>query len=432
MTDQADSPAPGPNAVEPAAPATLADLAAEVQREVATLDRELTEIEMLVVQARSEATRHETKRKQVADKLAAIESAQNPSTGEIVELAGQLVTLTKRAAIMDSQVEVLAGKQKVVARFRESLARYAASLGASIDAGAGDGFVIGGAGAGADAEGGAGPGSSLVPGSGLQGSGLGAAHLPPALSRVALGAQEDLRREIARSLHDGPAQSLTNIVLQAQIVERLMSRDPEAALSEVRQLMSMVQSTLEATKSFIFEVRPMVLDDLGLVPTLRRAARDRGRRAHVPVDFDSLGADRRLPMEVESGLFRILDEALGAYLGLRPERVSIRLDWSDHLDAVVSAARDGDGGSLEFESEPDHGRGKGKGKGAPRELPPALAAMIEDRRAAQAARALAALVMPVGIWREIQQRAATIGVRVSLGADGAELRVLADLPAEEE
>src|SRR3982074_2570136 len=124
---------------------------------------------------------------------------------------------------------------------------------------------------------------------------------------MVLSAQEDLRREIARAMHDGPAQSLTNIVLQAQIVDRLVSRDPEMARGEIRQLVAMVQSTLDATKSFIFDVRPMVLDDLGLVPTLRRAARERGRRAGVPVEFDSMGSDRRLPMDLESGLFRILD-----------------------------------------------------------------------------------------------------------------------------
>ena len=105
----------------------------------------------------------------------------------------------------------------------------------------------------------------------------GEVQLPAAVSRLVLSAQEDLRREIARAMHDGPAQSLTNIVLQAQIVERLVARDPASASGEIRQLTAMVQQTLDATKSFIFDVRPMVLDDLGLVPTLRRAARERGR-----------------------------------------------------------------------------------------------------------------------------------------------------------
>src|SRR5260370_1098986 len=119
--------------------------------------------------------------------------------------------------------------------------------------------------------------------------------MPPAVSRLVLSVQEDLRREIARSMHDGPAQSLTNIVLQAQIVDRLLARDPEQAAPEVQALIGMVQRTLEATKTFIFDVRPMVLDDLGLVPTLRKASRERGRRANVKVDFESIGGDRRLP-----------------------------------------------------------------------------------------------------------------------------------------
>ncbi len=140
-------------------------------------------------------------------------------------------------------------------------------------------------------------------------------------------------------MHDGPAQSLTNIVLQAQIVERLVARDPASASGEIRQLTAMVQQTLDATKSFIFDVRPMVLDDLGLVPTLRRAARERGRRAGIPVEFDSLGSDRRLPMDLESGLFRMLDEAMAAYLAETPDRVVMKLDWAEHLDARLIAVK---------------------------------------------------------------------------------------------
>ncbi len=149
-----------------------------------------------------------------------------------------------------------------------------------------------------------------------------------------------MRREIARAMHDGPAQSLTNIVLQAQIVERLMKSDPARAAGEVTLLVGMVQQTLEATKTFIFDVRPMVLDDLGLVPTLRRAARDRGRRTGVAIEFESMGQDRRLPMDLESGLFRILDGALAGYLEARAERIAFRMDWSaDQLDVAMAATR---------------------------------------------------------------------------------------------
>ena len=224
-------------------------------------------------------------------------------------------------------------------------------------------------------------------------------------------------------MHDGPAQSLTNIVLQAQIVDRLVATDPARAGNEVRQLVAMVQQTLEATKSFIFDVRPMVLDDLGLVPTLRRAARERGRRAGVPVDFDTLGPERRLPMDLESGLFRILDEAMAAYLSARAERVSIRLDWSDQVGARVSASR----------PAADVGLGVTPDAAADANLPPALAAMMEDRRAdardaIEAARLEAIVALPPSTWREIQGRAATLGIAAELSADGAELSLEVDLP----
>jgi len=78
------------------------------------------------------------------------------------------------------------------------------------------------------------------------------ANLPPSVSRVVLSAQEDLRRDIARAMHDGPAQSLTNIVLQAQIVERPVDKDPAYARGGTRLLVSVGPPTPDATRNFIF------------------------------------------------------------------------------------------------------------------------------------------------------------------------------------
>ena len=244
----------------------------------------------------------------------------------------------------------------------------------------------------------------------------------PALSRVVLSAQEDLRREIARAMHDGPAQSLTNIVLQAQIVDRLLERDPAMAKGELGLLVQMVQQTLDATKTFIFDVRPMVLDDLGLVPTLRRSTRDRGRRAHVPAEFESLGADRRLPMDVESAVFRILDEAMAAYLALGPERLLLRLDWGDELEARLSAYRTpvaaGDAPLPEVPTG---------------DVPDAIKQMIQDRHDARDAAVVAAeqaaiVVLPAGAQRDAQERAGSIGARVEIGGGGSELLLVVPLP----
>jgi two-component system sensor histidine kinase DegS len=397
---------------EPTAPVSASELAVQMGDEVAVLDKELGEVELLITQARAEATRHETRRAAAAEKLsaalAAAESGGEPAANA-AELGAQLVLMTKRAALMESQVDVLEGKQRALTRFREAIAGYAEALGAATDLPAET--------------------AAPFPGKGKKGAGAGTAadtigSLPPAVSRLLLGAQEDMRREIARAMHDGPAQSLTNIVLQAQIVERLMRSDPARASAEVTQLVGMVQQTLEATKTFIFEVRPMVLDDLGLVPTLRRAARDRGRRAGVAIDFESMGQDRRLPMDLESGLFRILDESLAGYLEARAERITLRMDWSgDQLDVATTATREAVATTATVAPEGANTK----------DLPPALAAMMEERRAdartaAEAAQRESVVELPPTTWREIQGRALPLGLTVELSSSGSELRLLAELP----
>ncbi len=381
------------------AAATIGELADRLSADLAKLDSELSEVDVLITQAKSEAGRHEARRSAAEDKLVALTSAADAK--DRLDLSTGLVTLTKRAALMETQVEVLEGKRRALARYRDAVAAYGDTV------------------KGVDPETELGTAGSSMAGDDVD------APMPGALSRVVLGAQEDLRREIARAMHDGPAQSLTNIVLQAQIVEHLVTRDPSSAAGEVRDLIAMVQQTLDATKSFIFDVRPMVLDDLGLVPTLRRAARERGRRAGTPVDFDSMGQDRRLPVDIESGLFRILDEALAAYLQAKPDRVKLRLDWGDRLDIRASAER-------AVAERPPPATGEVPAV-AGNDLPPALAAMMEQRRAdereAGAAAVRESIVdLPDSTWREIRDRAASIGVNAELLADGGELRLLVDMP----
>ncbi len=396
------------------APASLAELGTRLADDVARLDHELEEVDLLINQARTEAGRHETRRASTAEKVAAF--PRDGDANELLELSTQLVNVTKRAALMESQVEVLDGKRRALSRHRDAMAAYTALVEAM------------------DPAVGAGTTATHAPKSGAKGAAHRPGHIddtgmPPAVSRLVLSAQEDLRREIARAMHDGPAQSLTNIVLQAQIVEHLVAKDPASAQGEVRQLVAMVQQTLEATKTFIFDVRPMVLDDLGLVPTLRRAARDRGQRAGIPVECESMGQDRRLPMDLESGLFRMLDEALVAYLERSPDHISLRLDWTpEQVEARVTASRAVTDTHVPVVEEAPTG-----GK----DLPPALAAMMEDRRAdardkAEAARKEAVVAMAPSTWREIQSRAATIGVKVELLEEGAELHLIAEAPAEAE
>ena len=380
-------------------PLPLLEIAERARREVDLLAREIGEIELLVQQAKTEAAHHETKRSQTLDKLRT--SSKYDTESEEAQQTAQLMALTRRSAIMESQVDILEGKLKVLARFRESLRRYSTEL---------DQASMGGTMAGSATE-------------RLDSS----SPLPPAVSRLVLAAQEDLRRDIARAMHDGPAHSLTNIVLQAQIVERLLDRDPAQARMEVGQLVGMVQHTLDATKAFIFDVRPMVLDDLGLVPTLRRLARERGRRSQVPIEFDSYGTDRRLPMDVESALFRIIDETITGFLSCHPDLISVKIEWSDaKTEAHVAARREGPEPPEEEEPEEEEPQVERHGKGGDHDLPEALRAMIDEQRADAAAarvskRQSQVLALPASTWREVQQRADTIGVAAELVDAGREL-----------
>ena len=384
-------------------------LAQRLAKDISALDGELTEIDMLVAQAQTEATRHEQRRVQTTEKLA---TGVNLPPADLAALNTQLVSLTRRAAVMEAQVDVLEGKRKTLARYRDNLIDLAEAYGAMLP-------VDGGGGGGA------------APGRLTAGEGTGSP-----MSRIVLNAQEDLRREIARAMHDGPAQSLTNIVLQAQIVERLLGRDPDGARGELRLLVSMVQQTLEATKSFIFDVRPMVLDDLGLVPTLRRAARERGRRAGVPVEFDSIGQDRRIEVDLESSLFRIIDEALTGYLSGRPDRIAIRLDWSeDVVEARVNADRDPTKQMADADHEVAEALKAVEGTG--KDLPPALESMMTERREraearSSAAREAAIVALPASTWREIENRAATTGIEADLSDGGGTLQLRAEIGTTED
>jgi hypothetical protein len=231
-------------------------------------------------------------------------------------------------------------------------------------------------------------------------------------SRSVLAAQEEMRRQIARQMHDGPAQSIANIALQAEVVQRLLRQDPGAGERELRALRDMVEHALEETKAFIFDVRPMVLDDLGLMPTLRRAAQDRTRRTGRRIRFESLGADRRFGPDQESALFRIVDDAVTGYLESLPDEIAIRLNWAEE-DVIATVASEEPPGPRKVEPTP---KPPPVPAGA---LPPALAAMIDEQRDREQARNTVGL--PAQVVVGIRSRGAAAGIEIQISADGREL-----------
>ena len=396
--------------------ATGVDFAIRLEDEATVVMAEVEEIELLINQAKTEAARHETRRQAANDKLLMAAERLSAGTGgtpkELADLANQLVGIARKAALMEAQIDLLEGKRRSATRLAEATRAHAAEARAI-------------AGMPAPSKSRTKTADDAAAGTPLDVSLEQGAPMPPGVSRMILTAQEDMRREIARQMHDGPAQSLTNIVLQAQIVERLLAKDPEKATGEVHELIAMVQRTLDATKTFIFDVRPMVLDDLGLVPTLRRASRDRGRRIGITVDFESVGVDRRLPVDLESGLFRMLDDALAAHTASRPDTISLHLDWGERLDIQLTAGR-----RPVAVPDPDL-----PAEGS--ELPPALADMVDERRrahaeAVEAARVASLSRLPDQAWREVASRARILGIKAEMLDDGARLHLEVDLPTDAE
>src|ERR1700694_4166107 len=166
---------------------------------------------------------------------------------------------------------------------------------------------------------------------------------------------EEERMRIARDMHDGPAQSMANLVLQAEILERLITRDPQLVVKELADFKNGVRDVLDDTRRLIFDLRPMTLDDLGLVPTLRKFVNEFGQRAAVNIQLRVVGEETRLPGALEPTLFRIIQEALSnarkhahgtsveVVIGFQPKSVSavVRDDGVGMDVAAVEAGLDG-------------------------------------------------------------------------------------------
>jgi two-component system, NarL family, sensor histidine kinase DegS len=119
-------------------------------------------------------------------------------------------------------------------------------------------------------------------------------------------AQEQERLRLSRQMHDGPAQSLTNLVLQAEICERLFDRDPERTRTELTELKKSVINAFKTVKVFIFDLRPMMLDDLGLVPTVRRYVEGITEGGFTGLTLKVTGKDMRIASHKEITIFRVI------------------------------------------------------------------------------------------------------------------------------
>lgn len=149
--------------------------------------------------------------------------------------------------------------------------------------------------------------------------------------------EESARQSLVRKMHDGPASSLSNFILQAEICQRFFDKNPDRARAELNALKATAATAFETVKDFIFELRPMMLDDLGVVPTLRRYVETLQEKEGPQLSITVTGMERRLEGHIEITVFRAVQELLNnARQHARATQVQVLLDLAqDRLLAVV-------------------------------------------------------------------------------------------------
>ncbi|HEY4430406.1 Signal transduction histidine-protein kinase/phosphatase DegS [compost metagenome] len=150
-------------------------------------------------------------------------------------------------------------------------------------------------------------------------------------------AQEEERKRIAREIHDGPAQMLANLVLRTEIVERMLVKQEFGLVQdEVLDLKGQVRYSLEEMRKVIFNLRPMALDDLGLIPTLRKYVHDFEEKTKLRTSLETRGQEHRLSSAMEAAVYRLVQEALSnAAKHAYPSFVLVEITYQAQLIKIV-------------------------------------------------------------------------------------------------
>lgn len=291
--------------IAPGAAATPAQVNEEARAELEQAQKELKEIDLLLQQTGAEVDRLAQRNAQAASTLRQMEaSIDTVPRADLQAAYTAALDAQKRLFMMRGQLEKLQSDQHNIGRYVDHLRKVTESLQSASD----------------------GSGSALAPAS-LDGDGGGQSSIVRIIE-----AQEQERQRLVRQLHDGPAQSLTNLILQAEICERVFDSDTERARHELGELKTAVTGTFQKVRDYMFDLRPMMLDDLGLIPTLRRYVDHYNEKSGVPAVLTVTGAERRFASYKEVVIFRVIQELLAnVRIHSHATRAQVFLDVSEDL-----------------------------------------------------------------------------------------------------
>jgi len=168
-----------------------------------------------------------------------------------------------------------------------------------------------------------------------------------AISERAINAQEEERVRIARSLHDDTAQSISMLIIHLERLGNLIPAGAPEVTRYISDAQHVATKLLENLREIIWDLRPSILDDLGLFSAIRWFARTNLEKGGIRVDFRTSGESTRLPPHLETMLFRIAQEAISNILRhANASNVSIHL-WTADEQVWLEIKDDGHGFDIE-------------------------------------------------------------------------------------
>lgn len=154
-----------------------------------------------------------------------------------------------------------------------------------------------------------------------------------------IAAQEKERKRLSREIHDGPAQMMANVLMRSDLIERMYrEKGMDAAMKEITELKKTVRNALSEVRRIIYDLRPMALDDLGIVPTLKKyLSTIMEYNPGVQIHFQTFSDEKRLPSDYEVSIFRLVQESINNSIkhGNSPE-IWVKIEWlSEQISILV-------------------------------------------------------------------------------------------------
>ena len=162
----------------------------------------------------------------------------------------------------------------------------------------------------------------------------------PAVLEMLIDSQEAERKRLSSQMHDGPVQALSNFIFQTEIVSRYFDLDVTKAKEELNILRTAAMTTFQNVRDFILELRPMMLDDLGLLPTVRRYVDSYKEQPGLEISLNISGQEQRFDQYLEVMIFRGIQELIGNTVRHNPDRtmkikIKVQISIGDNMVRVL-------------------------------------------------------------------------------------------------